>query len=497
MTGETVASTPYGLLRGLAGTDVLSFRGVPYAEPSDGHRRFLPPVPRRRMPGETDARHPGAAPAQVLRTEPAWSGQAAPTLMSENCLNLNVFTPGADRAGRPVLVHVFGGGFQTGSANSPLQDAASLAAAHGVVVVRVNFRVGALGFLHLGDAWGGPYEAGNVALLDLCTALEWVRENIEALGGDPGNVTLFGLSSGAFSIAALAAVPAARDLFRRAWMASGSASRIIGRDVAAEQAYAFLRELGVRPGDSAALASVPVGDILRAQEAIVATDLGERNAPGGRTLGVVEDGCTVIRHPLEALRQGAWREVPVVLGATREEARLWFARGLLKPAGSRDALLAELTRFAGPQRAEGILAAYEVAAPSLSFDGLRERILGDVIYRLPALRTALAQGSEASWAYRFDWRSPLEDGALGASHGFDEAFVWNVTAKAPYAVGSPDAPDVAYALSSALIRFARTGSPGWKKVTAGQLHVEVFGAHSGSVDDAAWLLATWTDIDRR
>ena len=136
----------------------------------------------------------------------------------------------------------------------------------------------------------------------------------------------------------------------------------------------------------------------------------------------------------------------------------------------------------------------EVGLPRATLDryphklsgGQRQRIaiLGDVIYRLPALRTVLAQG-DAGWAYRFDWRSPVEGGALGASHGFDEAFVWDATARAPYAAGSPDAPAVAATLRSALIRFARTGSPGWARVTVTQPHVELMGAHAGSRDDAA------------
>ena len=495
---ETVAHLPYGAVRGLAGPGGVAFRGVRYAEPPVGPARFMPPVPRRRAAGETDARFAGPAPPQPGRTEPAWSGQIAPALTNEDCLNLNVFTPAADDARRPVLVHTFGGGFQTGSADSPIQDAAALSRANDVVVVRVNMRVGALGYLWLGGAWGAPFAAGNVALLDICAALAWVRDNIAGLGGDPDCVTLFGLSSGAFSIAALAAVPEARRLFHRAWMQSGSASRIVDPVTAADQASAFLRVLGIVPGDLAALQSVPVDHILYAQEQVVAIDLGERNAPGGRTLGVVADGVTLARHPLAAIRDGVWRDVPVVLGATAEEARLWFARGLLKPAGSRAALAAELARFAGADRAAGVLAAYEAAHPGASLDGLREHVLGDVIYRLPALRTALAQAGAGGrgWAYRFDWRSPLEGGTLGASHGFDEPFVWNTTARAPYAAADPAAAAVADTLSSALIRFARTGSPGWAPVATDSSHVELFGTQAWSRLDAPWLLSAWAGIER-
>jgi para-nitrobenzyl esterase len=147
--------------------------------------------------------------------------------MREDCLNLNVWTPSADEARRPVLVHVFGGGFERGSASEGLYDAAALVAQSSAPVVRVNFRIGALGFLFLADSFNEPLGASNLGVQDLIAALEWVRDNIAALGGDPDKVTLFGHSSGAFMIASLFAAPASRGLFARAWLQSGSASRVL------------------------------------------------------------------------------------------------------------------------------------------------------------------------------------------------------------------------------------------------------------------------------
>lgn len=463
MTATISADTPYGRLIGRRTPGGAAFLGIRYAT----QRRFRPPEPLRRAPGGgMEALRPGPAPTQAVRPSAPWAPAAAIGAISEDCLTLNVWTPAVDGARRPVLVHVFGGGFQGGSAQGGVQDGEALAARGDAVVVRVNFRLGALGFLHLGAVWGEPYQAGNVALLDLCAALEWVRENVRPLGGDPDNVTLFGLSSGAFMIAALFAAPAARGLFRRAWMQSGAASRIIGRDVAAGQAAEFLAVLGIRPGDAAALAAAEVADILAAQERIVATDLGARNAPGGRTLGIVADGVTVTDHPLAAIGAGAARGVPMVLGMTREEARLWFALGVMQPTASEDDLRQEMARFCGPDRVPALLAAYRAAWPGAAPALLRERFLTDAVYRVPAWRTASAQVAAGgrAYCYEFAWTPPYGNGRLGAAHGFDEPFVWGVAdrQRVPFIAGAEaEAAALAEALSATLLRFARADSPGW------------------------------------
>jgi para-nitrobenzyl esterase len=492
--------TSYGTLVGQPLEKGAAFLGIPYAEPPLGERRFLPPVPRRRATQEPFiALEPGMAPPQPVRPAPPWASPPPPPT-AEDCLNLSVFTPGVDQARRPVLVHLFGGGFEGGSGTGGLQEGAALALKGDYVVVRLNFRVGALGFLYLGEAWGEPYEAGNVALLDVCAALEWVQANIRPLGGDPDNVTLFGLSSGAFMIASLFGVPASRGLFHRAWMQSGSASRILNRAVATRQAAEFLEILGIKPGDRAALEQVEVARIIQAQSQVVAQDVGERNAPGGRTLGVVDDGQTLTEHPLSVLKRGDRKNISILLGTTRDETRLWFAMGLMKEMSLNDLAL-EFERFAGPVQGPPLLEVYRTLLPQASPAQLRERFLTDAIYRVPAVRTALthtAVGGQA-FVYRFDWTSPVFDGRLGAMHGLDEAFVWGVTdpAQAGLLEDTPETRSIAHEMTTALFQFAASGNPGWPAYAAGEPTTRLFGATGeklAEVDSA--FLEAWNGVAR-
>ena len=412
MTETMEARTPYGLLIGKRTPAGAAFLGVPYAAAPIGARRFLPPLRVARAAGPTDARRAGPAPPQILRPRPTWAPFSTIAETSEDCLTLNVWTPAPDDARRPVLVHVFGGGFQTGSAFGGPQDAEALSAQGDMVVVRVNFRIGALGFLHLGGVWGEPYSAGNLGLLDVVAALEWVHENIRALGGDSDNVTILGLSSGAFMIATLFALPRTRGLFQRAAMQSGSASRIIAAKTAAVLAQDCLDLCGVKRGDRAALEALDLARILAAQERIVASDLGERNAPGGRTLGVVLDGVTLPEHPMRAFERGDRRDVPIVLGVARDEARLWTALGVAGGRVSEAELVADMIRFAGREGGLRLFAAYRAYHPNATIETLRERFLSDAIYFVPAWRTAAAHAKAGGkvFFYQFAWVPPFEGG---------------------------------------------------------------------------------------
>lgn len=492
--------TPYGTLVGQQLEKGATFQGIPYAEPPTGDRRFLPPVPRRRSTSEiVEALEPGAAPAQPERPASPWF-KLPPSPTAEDCLNLSVFTPGVDNAHRPVLVHIFGGGFEGGSGTGGFQDGYALALRGDCVVVRLNFRVGALGFLYLGEVWGEPYRAGNLGLLDVIAALEWIQENIAFLGGDPDKVTLFGLSSGAFMIASLFGVTASQGLFHRAWLQSGSASRILERGVASQQAAEFLDILGIQSGDIAALQRLEVGRILEAQSWIVSQDVGERNAPGGRRLGVVDDGETLTSHPLAVLERGDRHNVPILLGTTRDETRFWFVQGLMRQVAP-DNLDQEFIRFAGPVAGLRLYEFYRRLLPEVSPDQLREKFLTDAIYRVPAARTALAhlKGGGKAYTYRFDWSSPVMGGALGAMHGLDEAFVWGVTD--PNQIGlvedTVDTRRLANDMTGALFQFAVKGDPGWPEYAPGYPTIRIFGSVVEKLADVdSQILDAWAGVDR-
>jgi len=463
MSGATVLDvrSREAVYRGLRDETGARFLGIRYAEPPVGPLRFKPPVPHENR-GLVDASRVRFAPPQIVRAMPAWAPRGAGFETGEDCLNLNIHTPAADDARRPVVVHAFGGGFQTGSAHGTFHDEAAFTRRGDVVLVRPNMRVGALGFLHLAQAFGPDHAAANRGMLDFVAALRWVRDNIAAFGGDPDNVTLAGMSSGSFTIAALFGVDSVADLYRRVWLMSGPASRIIAPETAAALADDFLERAGVSPGDETALRALPVETILAIQEQVLATHLGERNAPGGRTFGIVLDGASLQRHPLDGLASGRFGAHGIVAGWARDEARMWYAFGMMPEVPSRQALLASIARF-HPVEAEARLAVLEAENPGLDFTRYEEIFLSRAIYREPALRTldTHVRAGGTGYAYEFAWVPRFEGGRLGAAHGFDEPFVFGDLERVPLAAGDASAARLAEDMSASLIGFARSGVCAW------------------------------------
>ena len=460
--------------RGFRGQAGERFLGIRYAEPPVGRLRFKPPISYENR-GLTDATRYRFAPPQTVRPMPAWAPRGGGFETGEDCLNLNVYTPAADDRRRPVIVHAFGGGFQTGAAHGTYLDESGFCQRGDVVLVRPNMRVGALGFLHLAEAFGPDYASANRGMLDFIAALRWVRDNIAAFGGDPDNVTLVGMSSGSFTIAALFGVDGVAELYRRVWLMSGPASRIIAPETAAALATDFLERTGVAPGDEAALRALPVDTMLAAQEQVLAVHLGERNAPGGRTFGIVLDGTSLQRHPLEGLASGRFSNHRIVTGWARDEARMWYAFGMMPEVETRTALLASIARF-DAAAAEASLAALEAEQPGLSFTQYEEIFLSRAIYRDPALRTlaAHADAGGTGFAYEFAWVPAFENGRLGAAHGFDEPFAFGDLTGVPLAAGDRDAAMLAEQMSQSLLSYARAGDCGWPSYRPG--HIQRFGA---------------------
>jgi para-nitrobenzyl esterase len=304
--------TSSGTLRGEAREGHVAFRGVPYAAAPDGDRRFLPPAPVAPWAGVREAlAHAPAAPQDPLVPFPF---RAAPP-ESEDCLYLNVHTPAADGARRPVLFWIHGGGFSHGSGSQPAYDGGPLAERGDVVVVTINYRVGALGYLYLGahggDDWGAAVNGGQ---LDQIAALQWVHDNIAAFGGDPGNVTIFGQSAGSVAVCTLLAMPGARGLFAKAIAQSGTANRLNNRETAAATARAYLDRLGIPTGGRDELRAAAVADFLAAQ--------GSRGA-----LAPLVDGDSLPEPPLAAVRDGIAADIPLMIGSTRDEQKLYVAAG--------------------------------------------------------------------------------------------------------------------------------------------------------------------------
>ena len=262
---QPLVETSYGKLRGREERGICIFRGIPYARPPLGALRYRPPERPQPWAGVREAREFGrAAPQDPNALGPILRLGIGGT--SEDCLTLNIWTPATGAGRRPVLVWVHGGAFILGAGSQSLYDGATLARRGDVVVVTINYRLGALGFLRLGDRPGAsPIATGNEGLLDQIAALEWVRSEIAAFGGDAGNVTLFGESAGAMSCATLLGTSRAQGLFHRAILQSGSANYVSSREAAARVAEAYLRELDLGADEAAALLDEPPDRIIGAQ----------------------------------------------------------------------------------------------------------------------------------------------------------------------------------------------------------------------------------------
>lgn len=317
-----LASSHGGSFRGstltVDGTPVHRFLGIPYAKPPVRERRFRPPAPTTPLTGVLDCTRPGPAAPQSPES-PAPPGAKPRVWSEEGCLNLNIWTPGTDGSARPVMVWIHGGAYLSGSNNDGMYDGAGLAAASGAVVVAINYRLGALGFLHLADLLGAGYQdSSNLALLDQIEALRWVRGTIEAFGGDPHNVTLFGESAGAAAIGTLLGMPASGGLFRRAIMQSGTAERCRTAEGSARISRKFLALCGLGTSSAADMLTLPVDRLLEAQEMLV-QDIGQETFAVPLPFQPTAGTPSLPRPPLDAVQQGQNGAVDLLIGTNLNE----------------------------------------------------------------------------------------------------------------------------------------------------------------------------------
>jgi para-nitrobenzyl esterase len=373
--------------------------------------------------------------------------------MSEDCLYLNIWSPGTDQEKRPVMVYIHGGAFTLGSASDPWYDGTSFAARHNIVVVSLNYRLGILGFVYLKDLAGADaaYTA-NCGLLDQIAALRWVRENIAAFGGDPGQMTVMGESAGAMSIGALLGMPAAQGLFQRAILQSGAAGTLPTRQQATQVAQALLAKLGLETSQLSALADVPLEALLKLQP-----ELG-REFGGIQACSPIIDGETLPQHPSAMIAQGSADNVAILAGTNRDEWRL-FAMMSAGPKVDEE----QLQQIFGDE-AKPALATYTQARADKSKDAAWIDIMSDLVFRMPAIRLAEGQVRQGApvWMYRFDWESPAFGGILGAAHAMDIPFVWN-TLDTPlsrtFTGDSPTRQPLADLMHAAWAAFIRRGTP--------------------------------------
>jgi para-nitrobenzyl esterase len=419
-----IVETAQGKARGWVSGDVTVFKGIHYGGDTSGKNRFLPPPPPASWAGVRDAFAYGQISPQLPADRRNDYGNLImfdfqPGGMGEDCLVLNIWTPAADRsAKKPVMVHLHGGGFYGGSGNSPGYDGEMLARFGDAVVVTINHRLGALGYLHLVDS-GSPgafAQSGMAGMLDIVAALRWVKENIEGFGGDAGRVLVFGQSGGGAKTSVLMAMPSAAGLFHRAGIMSGSTLRGATRAVAAKNTDNLLGALGLKGNDIRALQQVPFTRLLAAQVTLEANERSRGEAP--RTFSPVVDGVALPRNPFDPDAPTISKDIPLIVSDVLDERSYRMTNFDLDEAGLRQFFVSKV----GADAASDLLAMYRDEDPHASPFIIQARLDTDMTFRRPALALTARKADQHGapvWSYLWKSPSPAFGGRYGAPHGTD------------------------------------------------------------------------------
>lgn len=491
-----VVTTTCGPVVGSIENGVRRWMGIPYAAAPFGENRLRRPQPHPGWTDVRDATQPGPTVPKGPYREPFGELLAEPHIDGEECLNLNIWAPAdgaGDVGGHPVLFWIHGGAYVNGSGIVPDYDGTKFAR-DGVVCVTINYRLGAEGFLDTGD------EHTNNGLRDQIVALEWVRDNIAAFGGDPAQVTIAGESAGAISVACLTSSPLAAGLFRRAISQSGSGHLGLSRGTARKIAAEFARRLGIEPTREAfaAVDAAQVSAMVATARAEMAAApdpavWGEATQHGMPTEPVI-DGDVLPAVPIESIRGGAGAGVDLLVGSNSNEFNFFTA-----PIGADQLVPAEAVPF--------MLAAYGYDPESLDLLAAGAASPGEIVNRLitqwyfwiPSIRFAEAvtrNGSNA-YLYEFAWKTPTFGGRIGAGHAIEIPFVFdNLDVAVPALLGDNPPQQLADEMHRAWVAFITTGDPGWARYDEQDRATMVFDVESSVVDDphaaerAAWDTAT-------
>lgn len=456
-TVSSVVETRYGSVQGVQEGPVYIWRGIPYARPPVGSLRFQPPQPPEPWTGMRDATHFGAICPQIPNA--FYQTDQDQTSFDEDCLYLNIWSPGPDDKRRPVMVWIHGGAYHSGSGQQFIYDGTSFATQGDVVLVTINYRLGPLGFLYLAELGGSDYaSSGNCGILDQIAALKWVKENIAAFGGDPGRVTVFGESAGSMSIGTLLSMPQAEGLFQQAILQSGiPLGGLQSCDVrtAAARTEHVLNNLPVRVTDIETLLNIPAEQLVEATRAFNQNPLMPWRP--------VVDGVVIQQTLQDSLHTGKAINVPMILGCNLNELSLWIANDPSIASLSDEARLQRFESSLGPIAPE-LRSFYVEGSTGI---GLVDQLIqmgsyGQFALPIQILAMYLIERTPM-WVYRFDWQSTVAGGIYKAAHAMELPFVFNTVqhpATTAFTGESPDRERIASQMHQAWIAFAHHGDPG-------------------------------------
>jgi para-nitrobenzyl esterase len=449
-----IVETTKGLVQGYDNRRCHFFGGIPFSAPTGGPQRFRPPQPVEPWQEVRSAVYPGPIISQNPTRFETFLGPD-PQPQSENGLSVNVWTPAADDAKRPVYVWIHGGAYISGSSSFPLYDGTSFAHNGNIVVVGLNYRLGDRGYLHLNHLDESYAGSGNVALMDQVAALEWVRDNIAAFGGDPGHVTVGGQSAGGGAITGLMMMPAARNLFHRAIIQSISLMSFRDLALAEYTTETFMAEVGAT--SIAELEAAPIETLLAAQRATVRT----RPVTGKALFQPVIDGTVLKKDILPSARDGELLDIPIMIGITAEEWKPFqFFMNPEDVPKSETAMAAVFDDLCG--NGSGLVSAYREMLGVLEPTQLFAAAMSDWRWRQTTLKLqSILSDKQDVYAYEFRWRSPTNEGKLGAGHCVEIPFCFDnmETPSTPYLIGYKAPKMLADTMHGSWCNFIRGGNP--------------------------------------
>jgi len=482
---EPIVELSDGPILGRLKDDLLLFAGIPYAAPPIGALRFKTAQAVTPWSDILDTTRFGPAAPQIPS---GGMTDRVPVRWDEDCLTLNVQTPGLEGTGRPVLVWIHGGGYRSGQGAIPWYNGESFAKRGDIVVVTINYRLGALGFTDL-SSFAPDYETSGVnGLMDQITALEWVRQHIHQFGGDPNRVTIAGESAGGFSVTSLLGSPRAAGLFHRAIPQSGAAHHTLSEEHGRRVATLLLEE--TQSQSVADLVNCPVQELLEAQNRVTSRYHEEGHSPGVQAFYPVEGNNPVLPQPLlSAIKAGYGATIPVLTGTNKDEASLFIMTEVSETKARSDALL---------YGSEQLFDAYQARLPDFSATELAVQLSTDHGFKVPAIRLAelREQTGSKTYLYQFNWESRA--GNLKATHALEIPFTFNVLEAPGVSAFTGPGPlpfDLAENMHHVWCEFIQGKDPDWPPYRCADRAVMHFNDVSEvKTLDFADFLPIWSDI---